>query len=127
MGRTFAALKNYQVDGNQEMMAIGVMNMAGSCSSCYVTTGDYPPPLAPGFGTYILVYTTLTLSCRVIFSICCKLQRWSANSGFEHNNGISRASDFVVSHAAVSLHSQFHLGSYHHNCCDWANRLRGRT
>jgi sulfate transporter 3 len=42
VGRTFAALKNYQVDGNKEMMAIGLMNMAGSCSSCYVTTGDDP-------------------------------------------------------------------------------------
>lgn len=39
VGRTFAALKNYQVDGNKEMMAIGLMNMAGCCSSCYVTTG----------------------------------------------------------------------------------------
>jgi sulfate transporter 3 len=39
VGRTFAALNNYQVDGNKEMMAIGLMNMAGSCSSCYVTTG----------------------------------------------------------------------------------------
>ena len=42
MGRTFAALRNYQVDGNKEMMAIGFMNMAGSCSSCYVTTGEDP-------------------------------------------------------------------------------------
>ncbi|CAH9115754.1 unnamed protein product [Cuscuta europaea] len=41
VGRTFAALKNYQVDGNQEMMAIGLMNMVGSCSSCYVTTGSF--------------------------------------------------------------------------------------
>jgi len=40
VGRTFAALKNYQVDGNKEMMAIGLMNMAGSCSSCFVTTGE---------------------------------------------------------------------------------------
>jgi len=28
------------VDGNKEMMAIGLMNIAGSCSSCYVTTGN---------------------------------------------------------------------------------------
>lgn len=42
VGRTFAALRNYQVDGNKEMMAIGFMNMAGSCSSCYVTTGEDP-------------------------------------------------------------------------------------
>ncbi|XP_058004878.1 probable sulfate transporter 3.4 [Hevea brasiliensis] len=41
VGRTFAALKNYQVDGNKEMMAIGLMNMAGSSSSCYVTTGSF--------------------------------------------------------------------------------------
>ncbi|OMO54137.1 sulfate anion transporter [Corchorus capsularis] len=41
VGRTFASLKNYQVDGNKEMMAIGVMNMAGSCTSCYVTTGSF--------------------------------------------------------------------------------------
>nr|CAD1822158.1 unnamed protein product [Ananas comosus var. bracteatus] len=41
VGRTFASLKNYQIDGNKEMMAIGIMNMAGSCASCYVTTGSF--------------------------------------------------------------------------------------
>ncbi|KAK9091650.1 hypothetical protein Sjap_024827 [Stephania japonica] len=41
VGRTFAALKDYQVDGNKEMMAIGLMNMVGSSTSCYVTTGAF--------------------------------------------------------------------------------------
>ncbi|KAL9242376.1 hypothetical protein vseg_016383 [Gypsophila vaccaria] len=41
VGRTFASLENYQVDGNKEMIAIGAMNMVGSCSSCYVTTGAF--------------------------------------------------------------------------------------
>ncbi|CAJ1939600.1 unnamed protein product [Sphenostylis stenocarpa] len=41
VGRTFAALKNYKVDGNKEMMAIGFMNMVGSSTSCYVTTGAF--------------------------------------------------------------------------------------
>ncbi|GAV72677.1 Sulfate_transp domain-containing protein/STAS domain-containing protein/Sulfate_tra_GLY domain-containing protein [Cephalotus follicularis] len=41
VGRTFAALQNYQVDGNKEMIAIGIMNMAGSCCSCFVTTGSF--------------------------------------------------------------------------------------
>lgn len=41
VGRTFASLKNYQVDGNKEMMAIGLMNICGSCTSCYVTTGSF--------------------------------------------------------------------------------------
>ncbi|XP_043726054.1 probable sulfate transporter 3.4 [Telopea speciosissima] len=44
VGRTFASLKNYQVDGNKEMLAIGMMNMAGSCSSCYVTSGSFSRP-----------------------------------------------------------------------------------
>ncbi|XP_076940699.1 putative sulfate transporter 3.3 [Bidens hawaiensis] len=41
VGRTFAAIKNYQVDGNKEMIAIGVMNAVGSTTSCYVTTGAF--------------------------------------------------------------------------------------
>ncbi|CAL0322029.1 unnamed protein product [Lupinus luteus] len=41
VGRTFAALHNDQIDGNKEMIAIGVMNIAGSCSSCFVTSGSF--------------------------------------------------------------------------------------
>ncbi|KAL0921560.1 hypothetical protein M5K25_008645 [Dendrobium thyrsiflorum] len=41
VGRTFAALKGYKVDGNKEMMAIGIMNIVGSCTSCYITTGAF--------------------------------------------------------------------------------------
>ncbi|GAB4828368.1 Probable sulfate transporter 3.4 [Ancistrocladus abbreviatus] len=41
VGRTFASLQGYQIDGNKEMIAIGIMNLAGSCSSCFVTTGSF--------------------------------------------------------------------------------------
>lgn len=41
MGRTFATLRNYKIDGNKEMMAIGFMNVVGSTTSCYVTTGSF--------------------------------------------------------------------------------------
>ncbi|KAE9607298.1 putative SLC26A/SulP transporter [Lupinus albus] len=41
VGRTFAALRNYKVDGNKEMIAIGFMNVVGSSTSCYVTTGAF--------------------------------------------------------------------------------------
>lgn len=41
IGRTFASIKNYHIDGNKEMMAFGIMNMVGSCSSCYVATGSF--------------------------------------------------------------------------------------
>lgn len=39
IGRTFAAMKDYQLDGNREMVALGTMNIIGSMSSCYVATG----------------------------------------------------------------------------------------
>lgn len=41
VGRSFAAVKGYQLDGNKEMVAMGVMNLAGSMSSCYVATGSF--------------------------------------------------------------------------------------
>lgn len=41
IGRTFASMKDYQVDGNKEMVALGTMNVVGSLTSCYVTTGSF--------------------------------------------------------------------------------------
>uniref|UniRef100_A0A9I9CYE0 STAS domain-containing protein n=1 Tax=Cucumis melo TaxID=3656 RepID=A0A9I9CYE0_CUCME len=41
IGRTFASMKDYQIDGNKEMVAMGVMNVVGSMSSCYVATGSF--------------------------------------------------------------------------------------
>ncbi|XP_019175968.1 PREDICTED: sulfate transporter 1.3-like [Ipomoea nil] len=41
IGRTFAALKDYQIDGNKEMVALGTMNVVGSFTSCYIATGSF--------------------------------------------------------------------------------------
>jgi len=41
VGRTFAMFKNYHIDGNKEMTAIGMMNIVGSCTSCYITTAPF--------------------------------------------------------------------------------------
>ncbi|KAL3322005.1 hypothetical protein AABB24_039569 [Solanum stoloniferum] len=41
IGRTFASMKDYQLDGNKEMMALGAMNIVGSMTSCYVATGSF--------------------------------------------------------------------------------------
>ncbi|KAL9224744.1 hypothetical protein vseg_000753 [Gypsophila vaccaria] len=41
IGRTFAALKDYSIDGNKEMLALGSMNIVGSMTSCYVATGSF--------------------------------------------------------------------------------------
>ncbi|KAH9617572.1 hypothetical protein KSS87_004315 [Heliosperma pusillum] len=41
IGRTFAALKDYSLDGNREMIALGTMNIVGSMTSCYIATGSF--------------------------------------------------------------------------------------
>ncbi|CAL0310357.1 unnamed protein product [Lupinus luteus] len=41
VGRSFAMFKNYHIDGNKEMIAFGTMNMLGSFTSCYLTTGPF--------------------------------------------------------------------------------------
>ncbi|CAI8591446.1 unnamed protein product [Vicia faba] len=41
IGRTFAAMKDYSIDGNREMVALGTMNVIGSMTSCYVATGSF--------------------------------------------------------------------------------------
>ncbi|KAM1278886.1 hypothetical protein ACFX13_031832 [Malus domestica] len=41
VGRSFSMFKNYHIDGNKEMIAIGMMNVVGSCTSCYLTTGPF--------------------------------------------------------------------------------------
>ncbi|ONK60465.1 uncharacterized protein A4U43_C08F18780 [Asparagus officinalis] len=40
IGRSFAMIKNYNNDGNKEMIAFGMMNIAGSLTSCYLTSGS---------------------------------------------------------------------------------------
>ncbi|KAI3783242.1 hypothetical protein L1987_42318 [Smallanthus sonchifolius] len=40
VGRSFASIKGYNLDGNKEMIAMEFMNIAGSMSSCYVATGS---------------------------------------------------------------------------------------
>ncbi|XP_011078361.1 probable sulfate transporter 3.5 [Sesamum indicum] len=41
IGRSFAISTNEQIDGNKEMVAYGLMNIVGSMTSCYLTTGPF--------------------------------------------------------------------------------------
>lgn len=41
VGRSFASLKGYRLDGNKEMLSIGLTNIIGSFTSCYVATGSF--------------------------------------------------------------------------------------
>lgn len=39
IGRVFAALRGYHIDGNKGIIAFGVMNICGSVTTCYVASG----------------------------------------------------------------------------------------
>ncbi|KAF5961901.1 hypothetical protein HYC85_003110 [Camellia sinensis] len=41
VGRSFASMKGYHLDGNKEMVAMGFVNIAGSLTSCYAATGSF--------------------------------------------------------------------------------------
>ncbi|ESR64343.1 putative sulfate transporter 3.5 [Citrus sinensis] len=41
IARSFAIMQNEQIDGNKEMIAFGLMNIVGSFTSCYLTTGPF--------------------------------------------------------------------------------------
>ncbi|KAM7509488.1 hypothetical protein LguiA_019941 [Lonicera macranthoides] len=41
IGRSFAIMRNEQIDGNKEIIAFGLMNIVGSFTSCYLTTGPF--------------------------------------------------------------------------------------
>ncbi|CAL0320359.1 unnamed protein product [Lupinus luteus] len=41
VGRSFASIKGYQLEGNREMVSIGLSNIIGSFTSCYVATGSF--------------------------------------------------------------------------------------
>lgn len=41
VGRSFASVRGYHLDGNKEMRAMGLMNIVGSLTSCYVATGSF--------------------------------------------------------------------------------------
>uniref|UniRef100_A0A1J3JR57 Sulfate transporter 2.1 n=1 Tax=Noccaea caerulescens TaxID=107243 RepID=A0A1J3JR57_NOCCA len=41
VGRSFAGIKGYRLDGNKEMVAIGFVNVLGSFTSCYAATGSF--------------------------------------------------------------------------------------
>jgi MFS superfamily sulfate permease-like transporter len=47
--------KNYHIDGNKEMIAFGSMNILGSLTSCYLTTGNF-------FFALISIYNVLNKS-----------------------------------------------------------------
>ncbi|ESR47276.1 Sulfate transporter 1.3 [Citrus sinensis] len=69
IGRTFAAMKDYQLDGNKEMVALGAMNVVGSMTSCYVATGSFSRSAVNYMAGCETAVSNIVMSCVVFLTL----------------------------------------------------------
>uniref|UniRef100_A0A5B7A2L8 Putative sulfate transporter 1.2-like n=1 Tax=Davidia involucrata TaxID=16924 RepID=A0A5B7A2L8_DAVIN len=69
IGRTFAAMKDYQLDGNKEMVALGTMNIVGSMTSCYVATGSFSRSAVNFMAGCNTAVSNIVMSCVVLLTL----------------------------------------------------------
>ncbi|KAG8364128.1 hypothetical protein BUALT_Bualt19G0094600 [Buddleja alternifolia] len=69
IGRTFAAMKDYHLDGNKEMVALGTMNVIGSMTSCFVTTGGFARTAVNCMAGCNTAVSNIVMSCVVILTL----------------------------------------------------------
>ncbi|KAK8600872.1 hypothetical protein V6N12_050719 [Hibiscus sabdariffa] len=69
IGRTFASMKDYQIDGNKEMVALGAMNVVGSMTSCYVATGSFSRSAVNFMSGCETAVSNVIMSCVVFLTL----------------------------------------------------------
>ncbi|EXB97451.1 High affinity sulfate transporter 2 [Morus notabilis] len=69
IGRTFAGMKDYQIDGNKEMVALGTMNIVGSMTSCYVATGSFSRSAVNYMAGCNTAVSNIVMSCVVFLTL----------------------------------------------------------
>ncbi|KAK6916046.1 SLC26A/SulP transporter domain [Dillenia turbinata] len=69
IGRTFAGMKDYQLDGNKEMVALGTMNIVGSMTSCYVATGSFSRSAVNCMAGCHTAVSNIVMSCVVLITL----------------------------------------------------------
>ncbi|XP_062099325.1 low affinity sulfate transporter 3-like isoform X2 [Humulus lupulus] len=69
VGRSFASIKGYHLDGNTEMVAMGFMNVAGSLTSCYVATGSFSRTAVNFSAGCQTVVSNIVMAITVILSL----------------------------------------------------------
>ncbi|XP_047341653.1 sulfate transporter 1.3-like [Impatiens glandulifera] len=69
IGRTFASMKDYQLDGNKEMVALGTMNVVGSMTSCYVATGSFSRSAVNYMAGCQTAVSNIVMSCVVLLTL----------------------------------------------------------
>ncbi|RVW24234.1 Sulfate transporter 1.3 [Vitis vinifera] len=88
IGRTFAAMKGYQLDGNKEMVALGTMNIVGSMTSCYVATGSFSRSAVNNMAGCRTAVSNIVMSCIVFANfgrllIAVRKQDFVSTSSFD--------------------------------------------
>ncbi|KAK9930592.1 hypothetical protein M0R45_027627 [Rubus argutus] len=69
VGRSFASIKGYHLDGNKEMLAMGCMNIVGSLTSCYVATGSFSRTAVNFSAGCQTVVSNIVMALTVIISL----------------------------------------------------------
>lgn len=69
IGRTFATMKDYQIDGNKEMIALGTMNVVGSMTSCYIATGSFSRSAVNYMAGCQTAVSNIVMSCVVLLTL----------------------------------------------------------
>ncbi|XP_010030061.2 sulfate transporter 1.3 isoform X1 [Eucalyptus grandis] len=69
IGRTFATTKDYQIDGNKEMIALGTMNVVGSMTSCYIATGSFSRSAVNYTAGCQTAVSNIVMSCVVLLTL----------------------------------------------------------
>ncbi|XP_021284356.1 sulfate transporter 1.3 [Herrania umbratica] len=69
IGRTFASMKDYQINGNKEMVALGAMNVVGSMTSCYVATGSFSRSAVNYMAGCETAVSNIIMSCVVFLTL----------------------------------------------------------
>ncbi|XP_060667452.1 sulfate transporter 1.2 [Ziziphus jujuba] len=69
IGRTFASMRDYQLDGNKEMVALGTMNIVGSMTSCYVATGSFSRSAVNFMAGCHTAVSNIVMSCVVLLTL----------------------------------------------------------
>lgn len=71
VGRSFSLLKNYHIDGNKEMIALGIMNIAGSCTSCYISTGSFSRSAVNFNSGCKTIISNIVMATAVMITLLC--------------------------------------------------------
>ncbi|KDP32701.1 hypothetical protein JCGZ_11993 [Jatropha curcas] len=69
VGRSFASIKGYHLDGNKEMVSMGFMNIVGSLTSCYVATGSFSRTAVNFSAGCETVVSNIVMAITVILSL----------------------------------------------------------